>query len=274
MSGTLAIPAAQEITFSKRARSVVPGELVLVTVRTARPAESVTARAFERDLLPFQTAPLTWDILVGVDLAVQPGAYELSVGIEPARRVAVYEIVVAERRFPTRTLKVDPAFVTPPADAIERIERESRELERIWEASAPERLWKRPFRPPVPHRANSAFGTHSIFNGEPRSQHAGADFRSPAGTPVKAPNAGRIVLASSRYFSGNTVVIDHGLGLFSFFGHLSAIRGKSGDLVRSGQVIGTVGATGRVTGPHLHWSVRANGARVDPLSLLAVLGRS
>jgi murein DD-endopeptidase MepM/ murein hydrolase activator NlpD len=181
--------------------------------------------------------------------------------------------MVTDRRFPTRTLTVDPAFVTPPADAVERIERESRELDRIWAESAPERLWTGTFRPPVPHPANSAFGTHSIFNGEPRSQHAGADFRSPAGTPIKAPNAGRIVLASSRYFSGNTVVIDHGLGLFSFFAHLSVIRTRAGEVVRTGQVIGTVGATGRATGPHLHWSVRANGARIDPLSLLAVLGR-
>jgi murein DD-endopeptidase MepM/ murein hydrolase activator NlpD len=106
----------------------------------------------------------------------------------------------------------------------------------------------------------------------PRSPHSGADFVSPEGTPIRAPNAGTIVLARDLYFSGNTVVIDHGLGLFSLVAHLSAMEVKEGETVDAGAIVGRVGATGRVTGPHLHWAVRANGARVDPLSLLAVLG--
>jgi murein DD-endopeptidase MepM/ murein hydrolase activator NlpD len=124
----------------------------------------------------------------------------------------------------------------------------------------------------VPDEANSAFGTRSVYNGEPRAPHSGADFLSPAGRPVKAPSAGRVVLADPQYFSGNTVIIDHGLGLFSTLMHLEQIDVKVGDMVTAGQVIGKVGATGRVTGPHLHWSVRLDNARVDPLSLLYVLG--
>jgi murein DD-endopeptidase MepM/ murein hydrolase activator NlpD len=120
--------------------------------------------------------------------------------------------------------------------------------------------------------ANSAFGTRSIFNGQPRNAHGGADFLSPAGTAVHAPNAGRVLVARDLYYSGNTVIIDHGLGLFSMFAHLSAFDTREGDRVEAGAIVGRVGATGRVTGPHLHWAVRANGARVDPLSLLAVLG--
>ena len=125
---------------------------------------------------------------------------------------------------------------------------------------------------PVPDVANSAFGTHSVFNGKPTSQHTGADFLSPSGRPVEAPNAGRVVIAGPRYFSGNTVVIDHGQGLFSVLAHLSEIDVAVGDSVAAGRVVGKVGATGRVTGPHLHWAVRLNGARVDPLSLLDVVG--
>jgi murein DD-endopeptidase MepM/ murein hydrolase activator NlpD len=124
----------------------------------------------------------------------------------------------------------------------------------------------------VPQPANSRFGTRSIFNGKPRNAHGGADFLSPAGTPIHAPNAGRVVIARDLYFSGNTVVIDHGLGLFSMLAHLSAIDVREGQMVGADQILGRVGATGRVTGPHLHWAVRANGARVDPLSLLALLG--
>ena len=105
-----------------------------------------------------------------------------------------------------------------------------------------------------------------------RNAHGGADFLSPAGTPVHSPNAGRVVIARPLYFSGNTVIVDHGLGLFSMLAHLSAIDVREGERVNAGHVVGKVGATGRVTGAHLHWTVRAADARVDPLSLLAVLG--
>jgi murein DD-endopeptidase MepM/ murein hydrolase activator NlpD len=111
-----------------------------------------------------------------------------------------------------------------------------------------------------------------VFNGEARSPHSGTDFLSPSGTPVKAPNAGRVVGARDLYFSGNSVIIDHGLGLFSFFAHLSRLEVAEGERVKTGQVIGLVGATGRVTGAHLHWTLRVGGARVDPLALLALLG--
>ena len=260
------------IAVTAAARAVQPGELVVLTIRTTSPATAVTARAFKAELLPFAIDATTWRVLVGIDLAVAPGSYEVSIEAEPDARRAIHRLVVKPRRFPTRTLTVDPAFVTPPPEATERIEREARELGQIWAASAGTRLWEGRFVRPVPDPANSAFGTHSVFNGQPRSQHSGADFRSAAGQPIQAPNAGRVVLADDRYFSGNTVVIDHGLGLFSLFAHLSAIDVRAGDAVKTGEIIGKVGATGRVTGPHLHWSVRASGARVDPLSLLASLG--
>src|SRR5207237_2671212 len=129
------------------------------------------------------------------------------------------------------------------------------------------------FVPPVPSTVASHFGARSIFNGQVRSPHSGADFPSPTGAPVAAPNAGRVVLARDLYFSGNTVVLDHGLGLFSPLAHLSVIDVREDDRVVAGQEVGKVGATGRVTGPHLHWAVRVDGARVDPLAVLAMLGR-
>jgi murein DD-endopeptidase MepM/ murein hydrolase activator NlpD len=129
-----------------------------------------------------------------------------------------------------------------------------------------------PFEPAVPHAANSAFGTRSIFNGEARSAHSGADFSSPAGTPVKAPAGGRVLLARELYYTGRTVMVDHGAGIISLFAHLSAIDVAPDAAIRAGQVIGKVGATGRATGAHLHWTVRVSGARVDPLALLHVLG--
>ncbi len=270
LSGLLSVqpPAKAGVTVTAAARAIQPGELVVLTIRTPAPATPITVRAFGTDIPVFPTEGSTWRALLGIDLAVKPGTYKVSVDTVPASRPVTYPLVVKLRRFRTRTLTVDPGFVTPPPDAAERIERETRELNEIWRSSASSRLWEGSFVRPVPQAANSAFGTHSVFNGEPRSQHSGADFASPEGTPIKTPNAGRVVLASSRYFSGNTVVIDHGLGLFSLFAHLSTIGVKVGDVVKTGDPIGEVGGTGRVTGPHLHWAVRANGSRIDPLSLL------
>jgi murein DD-endopeptidase MepM/ murein hydrolase activator NlpD len=172
----------------------------------------------------------------------------------------------------TRTLTVDDAFVNPPASVQARIAEEAARLAKIWKESSPDRLWTEPFSPPVSESPNSAFGSRSVFNGEARSPHSGADFPSLAGAPVRSPNAGRVVLAGDLYFSGNTVILDHGLGLYSLFAHFSAIDVKEGDTVALGQTIGKVGATGRVTGPHLHWAIRLGGARVDPMSLLSVAG--
>ena len=234
-------------------------------------------RVFDRDTPAFPVDARTWRALVGIDLDATPGTYKITATTSRAGDAtfrAAQDLIVTAREFPTRRLTVDENFVNPPAEVTERIAREAKELEQLWTASAPERLWTGVFERPVPQDSNSAFGSRSIFNGQPRSPHSGADFSSPAGTPIRSPNAGRIVLAKDLYFSGNTVIIDHGLGLFSTMAHLSSIDVKQGDVVRAGQVVGAVGATGRVTGAHLHWAVRLNGARIDPLSLLALLGTS
>jgi murein DD-endopeptidase MepM/ murein hydrolase activator NlpD len=254
------------------ATTLQPGSVVLLTIDTGDPVPALRARAFNRELAPFRADGVTWQVLVGIDLGVKPGTYPVEIEAGPQART-VYSLAVKPRRFPTRTLKVDPELVNPPPHEMERIARETQQLHRIWDAPASARVWEGPFVPPVPDAANSSFGTRSIYNGQPRSPHSGTDFLSPAGRPIKAPNAGRVVLAAPLYFTGGTVVIDHGLGVLSLFAHLSSIGVREGDTVKTGDVIGEVGATGRVTGPHLHWSVHVAGARVDPLSLLAALGR-
>jgi murein DD-endopeptidase MepM/ murein hydrolase activator NlpD len=250
-----------------RARAIEPGEVVLVTVESVPP---VTVHAFDRDWPAYLDDGRRWRALVGIDLDTKPGRYDMAVRIGDG--VVHRTLIVRPHTFPTRRLSVDPNLVHPPPDQQARVEREARETREIWSHPAQARLWSRPFARPVADPANSAFGTRSIYNGEPRPPHAGADFLSPSGRPIEAPNAGRVVLAAPQYFSGNTVIIDHGLGLFSLLAHLSEIDVKAGDTVTRGQMIGKVGATGRVTGPHLHWTVRLNNARVDPLSLLYVSG--
>jgi hypothetical protein len=269
-SGPLgAQPAAVQIT--PHARAIQPGEIVMLSIAvppSAAADSAIHVRAFGRSVAAYRTDDGGWRALVGIDLDVKPGSYPVTVAAASAH--GSLDLVVRPRTFRTRTLTVDPAFVTPPKSERDRIDREAKLLDETWRASAAERLWNGAFVRPVPQAANSAFGTRSIFNGEPRNAHGGADFLSPAGTPIVAPNAGRIVIARALYFSGNTVVIDHGLGLFSMLAHLSAFDVHEGDRVSAGDRIGRVGATGRVTGPHLHWAVRAGSARVDPLSVLAL----
>lgn len=265
-----ASPAPLTVTLS--APSARPGDVIALTISGISATDAVHVRAFERDLPAFVAIAGKRRVLIGVDLDVRPGTYTVS--IDADERHAAQTLRVVPRVFPTRRLTVDPAFVNPPEGERPRIERERAQLEHLWETWTDEKLWNGRFEAPVSEPANSAFGTRSILNGEARSPHGGADFPSPAGTPINAPNAGRVVLADPLYFTGNTVVVDHGLGLYSLFAHMTEMRVRVGDMVNTRDVLGTVGSTGRVTGPHLHWAVRLNGARIDPLVLMRVSGNA
>ena len=274
-SQAAAAPAAAPLEVTAKSRAVQPGEIVVLTVTAPADLDRVHVRAFGQDVAVFPASPssrTTWEALIGIDLDVKPGTYPVAIDADGRLRTT-YSLIVAPKRFPTRRLTVDESFVNPPPSEQARIERDARLLNDVYHAPAAERLWTAPFVRPVAEPANSRFGTRSIFNGVPRNPHGGADFLSPGGTPIHAPNAGVIVVARPLYFSGNTVIIDHGLGLFSMLAHMSAMEAQEGDRVTAGQVVGRVGATGRVTGPHLHWAVRANAARVDPIALLALLGK-
>lgn len=273
-SGVLAVLVAIQITV--QARSVQPGELVVLSISLPEPHKTVRVRAFDHDVPTFPAEPsaggsVSWQALIGIDLDRKPGPYRVSVDAGGLSNDTT--IAVQPKRFPTRRLAVDEKFVNPPPSVEARIKEESALLARIYEHPAAERQWTTPFERPVAEAANSRFGTRSIFNGQPRNAHGGADFLSPAGTPIHAPNAGRVVIARDLYFSGGTVVIDHGHVLFSMLAHMSAIDVHEGDTVKAGDAVGKVGATGRVTGAHLHWAVRLNDARIDPLSVLQLLGQ-
>ena len=259
-------------SISHRARALHPGEVVVLNVRIDGPTRSLTGSAFGKDLHFFPAGPANVSsALIGVDLTVDAGAHPVTVRAEGADGGVderTYTLEVEPKQFPTRELTVNPSFVDPPAEVIERIQREARQLAAIFPVASPERLWSGGFLRPVPGAATSAFGRRSVFNGQPRSPHSGADFRAAEGTPIRAPNDGVVVLAADLYFSGNVVILDHGWGLYSYFAHLSAIDVAEGDRVSQGASVGKVGATGRVTGPHLHWTVRLNDARVDPVALM------
>ena len=168
----------------------------------------------------------------------------------------------------TSSLTVAPKFVEPDPDALKRIDIEKQLKEKVFASSAAEPLWSANFRAPVAAPPTDSFGTRRTFNSKLASIHKGMDFRAATGTPVRAGNSGVVVLARPLYYEGNCVVIDHGLGLFTISMHLSQIAVKEGQHVSTGDRLGLSGATGRVTGPHLHWAVRWQGAYLDPAKLL------
>jgi murein DD-endopeptidase MepM/ murein hydrolase activator NlpD len=267
-------PAPPTLVVTAAARAIQPGEVVVLTIAAPEATSAVEVRALGQSWAAYRADATTWRALVGIDLDTAPKTYSavVTAGAGPSAARATYNLTVKAHAFATRTLTVDDAFVNPPASVQGRIQKEAARLTAIWSHVSPERLWSAGFVAPVPEAANSAFGKRSVMNGQPGSPHSGADFPSPTGEAVKAPGGGRVVLAEELYYSGNTVIIDHGLGLYSLLAHLSAITVREGEEVTPGQLVGKVGATGRVTGPHLHWSVRLGGARVDPLSILALIG--
>ena len=267
-------PAAAPLAISYEARALVPGEALLLTFKAAGPLTAVRGTAFGQPFSGYAGASAdTWHALVGIDLAFRPGRATIEAEARQADGsplTASLPIKVGAKTFATRRLTVAPEFVTPPPAEQARIERERLLLNRILSALSPRHLWDGGFGRPVDGEVISVFGVRSVFNNEPRAPHRGIDFRGATGTPVRAPARGVVVLAEPLYFSGSTVILDHGLGVFSMLAHLSRIDAKAGALVVRGDVVGAIGATGRVTGPHLHWTLRIGPAAVDPLSVLAV----
>jgi murein DD-endopeptidase MepM/ murein hydrolase activator NlpD len=270
---TLAAQAAGPHQVFHRARALAPGEAVLVEVRSREALDEVRADWMGQEVFFYRGDKGTWQGIAAIDLAAKPGAQTMILRARTATgvvRTREYPLVVARRTFPVRNLSVDAKFAAPPADVLPRIQQELRAVEAIFATPTPQRMWTAPFLAPVPGTATSSFGRRSIVNGEPRSPHSGTDFQAAAGTPVAAPNRGTIVLAADHYFAGRIVIIDHGMGVYSYLAHLSDINVAVGDVVERGQTIGLSGSTGRVTGPHLHWTLRVGRARIDPLSLVFV----
>jgi len=213
-----------------------------------------------------------WRGFIGVDLEKPAGKYGLRVDGKVSDGTALNcaaEIQVAAGNFATERLQVKQEYVEPNAEQLERAKAESARLGVIFGTVTPEKLWNGKFRLPLKgvHKSGN-FGKRRILNGHPGSPHRGVDFPAPAGTPVHATQRGRIVLAEELYFSGNTVLMDHGLGIYTLYGHLSSMNVKAGDTVEAGAVLGKVGATGRSTGPHLHWGLTVNGAKVNALEIV------
>jgi murein DD-endopeptidase MepM/ murein hydrolase activator NlpD len=200
--------------------------------------------------------------LAAVGLDVKPGAHELR--LADGRTV---EILIEPHAYPTRRLRVAPKFVRPPKAVEKRIAEEREVKKRAFAARGP-RLWAGSFAAPTDTAQTAGFGSRRTYNGKMQGIHQGLDFRAAPGTPVKAANHGRVAIARKLYYEGGCVALDHGDGLFSLYMHLSAFSVREGDRVERGQEVGRSGATGRVTGPHLHFGVQWQGLYLEPAALL------
>ena len=256
------------LSLTLSSQSTRPGDIVLVDVPGTIDAGPLAGTVFGRPIA-FDYVPDrgVWEGLAGVDLDAKPGNYRMRVETADGRSLT-HSVRVLPRIFAVRHLTVPADFVNPPPEALARIARDGQVTEAIFARVTPRR-WAGSFLLPVDGKPTSNFGARSYYNGRRRAPHAGIDFLAESGTPIRASNRGIVALAEPLYFTGNTVIVDHGGGVYSLFAHLSEFDVKEGDPVGPGTIVGLVGATGRVTGPHLHWSIRLQGARVDPLSLVA-----
>jgi murein DD-endopeptidase MepM/ murein hydrolase activator NlpD len=211
--------------------------------------------------------------LFGVDLDAEAGRYPLAVHFsDPLMKPVTVEVEVQEKIFPVEELTLPEGMVTPPEEVLERIARERKAAAEVYRTSAPQAVWRPPFAVPTDGTPSGNFGKRRILNGQPKSPHSGVDYKAARGTEVKAVAKGEIRMAEELYYSGKTILIDHGAGLVSQYFHLDSLNVRRGEMVERGATIGLVGATGRVTGPHLHFGIRLYGMRSDP-SLLWELFR-
>jgi murein DD-endopeptidase MepM/ murein hydrolase activator NlpD len=251
-------------------RALEPGEVVIFRLENDSAGGHVILRFLDTEAT-FGSGGVGF---LGLDLTQEPGTYPLDVTVvrpggatEHLRR----DLALGAKEFRVRKLQVPQEFVKPPTPEIEeRVRREAELVAWVYSHGTAEWLGKDNFSAPLAAAPFPNFGERRVYNGVPLSFHTGLDFSAPAGDPVAAANAGQVAMASHLYFGGKTVILDHGQGVFTSYGHMSKLLVRRGDLVRKGTVIGLIGSTGRSTGPHLHWSVRIGGARVDPRSLLAL----
>jgi len=245
--------------------SNVPGGIAVLELGNSNtPAPEVKYRGYRTMVMERDGK---WHAIVGIPLAAEPGKETLEVrnGVEPAE---ILSFEVRPKSYATQRLQVPPKQVDLSKEDAERVANERPRIDKAlenWRAETPTSLT---LEAPVAGPRSSSFGLRRIFNNQPRNPHSGMDIAAPSGTPIYAPAPGVVTEIGNFFFNGNTVFIDHGQGLVTMYCHMSAIGVKPGDIVKTGDEIGKVGATGRVTGAHLHWGVSLNRAFIDPALLL------
>ena len=250
------------------------GDVVHISAVLPEGAKIIKGKIGSKSLhfFPLPGSSILWHALFGIDADHAPGKEVLKVWIEgPSEDMEMertFILSILARKFDEEHLTLPDSMVHLNEETLKRVRKDQAAISSLWSQETPVRYWDGSFLPPVEGRPGSPFGLRRWINGEPRNFHTGIDIKEAEGTPVRAANNGRFALVGDFFFSGQSVFIDHGQGLFTMYFHLSEIRAKQGEQVRRGEILGWVGKTGRATGPHLHWGVRLGRSRVDPEALI------
>jgi murein DD-endopeptidase MepM/ murein hydrolase activator NlpD len=211
------------------------------------------------------------EALLGIDLETKPLKYPVKVrGTDPGGKSFAGSISLEVKKvvFKTQTLSLPSSMVDLDPKTLDRVNGETQRVEELFRKTRKEKMWKGAFRQPLQGEISTPFGLRRVINRQNKSPHSGVDLRAGEGTPIQASNSGTVALVDDLFFSGKSVILDHGQGIYSMYFHLSEVLVREGEKIGKGDVLGQVGSTGRSTGPHLHWGVRVRGAKVDPFSLI------
>jgi len=245
------------------------GEVLWVEIPVDNPGANVSGVLLKRKIPFFPVTTTMFAAIVGIDMQDPPGLQKLNVTVHSPNKTEhlTYPVKIIKEDYAVQHLKLPKNKVDLDANTLKRVRLEQKEMAEAFHQISTHPLWDGAFLEPTKGKVTGRFGSRRVINGQHKRPHSGEDIAAPQGTPVLAINKGTVVATVDHFFSGKGVIIDHGVGLFSMYFHLSKIDVQPGQALNKGDALGKVGATGRATGPHLHWGIRLNGARVNPYAL-------
>ncbi len=265
-----------DIKISYPKEGVIEGAVFLMTVESSKKIDEISAKFKEKSIAFFEEktdAGHKYSSYVGTEFGTSIGTsdFTLKTCIDKNCTDQKLSLNVLKGKFPSEKLTVPPRSVEPTKADLKIIAEDNKFLAKAYANSVNEKLWDKPIILPVEKEITSVYGSNRVYNGKMASSHLGTDFRAPTGTPIYAPLAGKVVCAHKLFFTGYTVIIDHGFNFFTIYGHMSKLKVKEGQTVSKKDELGLSGATGRASGPHLHWGVKLHGMKVDPMSFVSLL---
>jgi hypothetical protein len=269
LSGRAFPEPAEDVTIAPS--SIAQGEVGLITVK-AKALEPAVTWLEKKVTLAFSNRDNLWTGFFGADLTTPPGRYKLKISNTEGGNPEYLTVTVLSKDHGTRSITVPREMVELDTETLSRVRKEIKAVKEVLARSTVNPLWWGSWERPVPGIVVSPFGCRNIVNGMERSPHSGVDLKAPAGTPIMVTNRGVVVLTANHFFSGKSIIIDHGGGIHSMYFHLNRISVEVGAVVEKGDLIGLTGSSGRVTGPHLHFGIRLDGRRINPLKLVEISG--